>query len=698
MFTFLNTIILSALGLSLIPVIIHLLNRKKSKLVIFSSLEFLKSLQKKKMKKVKIQQILLLILRTAILLLAVMAFARPVSKIQETTAIDAHTKTSVVIVIDNNVATSYLSENGMILDEIKLKTKQILNYLKEGDEALIIAAAGNLRTQDLAFTQNFSELKALTQQLNYQYTRSNINDAIYLALNALETASNVNREIYVLTPFFESGFNDERIPEQKGVKLIFVDCSVKTFNNVGVQSVEIISKIIEINKPVELRAVVKNFSKERVQDLIVSVYLDGKRVGQSTVTISGEDEAVVDMKIVSSKTGFIQGSVEIDDDLFAADNKRYFHLFIPQQIHVLLAGNSSRDTEFIKLALNPEPLRNIPIKVKTVNVRQLAVENFSEYSVVILSNIPRIDDALMRKIEVFLSSGNGFLIIPGTDAEVTNYNSVLSKIGFGKIVGIIDRSTKSDASTGFGRVDYSHPIISGIYDGKALMDRSMESPDFMKFFLTERTGTSQTLIAYSNNAPFMEETSLKNYNALFFTSAADLTWSNWPIKGLFVPLLNRSIHYLYAKNSDANRSYKTGKPVDIRINSASGNEIAVNDPNGIELIPKVRQLGEDVLITIPTAELPGIYYLTQRGEIKSMIDVNLDAVDMLFRRISEKKLDDLFVSMDYIVVGNTDNVENVILQSRYGTELWKWLIFGVLMLLIVETTISQSHRFNHKTE
>jgi hypothetical protein len=690
MFTFLNTIILSALGLSLIPVLIHLLNRKKSKLVVFSSLDFLKSLQKKKMKKVKIQQILLLILRTAVLLLAVMAFARPVSRIQQQSTIDSHTKTSVVIVIDNSVATSYLSEKGRILDDIKLMAEQILNYLKEGDEALIITSAATSPGHN-TFTQNFTELKAQTKELDFVYTRSNINEALYFAHKTFESARNVNREIYVLTPFFSASFSDEKITQLDGARLIFVDCSTKSFNNVGIQSVQILSKILEVNKPVEIRAVVKNFSKDRVHDLMFSVYLGGKRVGQSSLTINGEDETIVDMKVTSSKTGFLQGSIEIDDDAFTADNKRFFHLFIPPQIKVLLAGKNVRDTEFIRLAINPQSLSGVPIHVKTVTGKQLAIENLNDFDVVILSNIPRLDEALIRRTDAFLASGKGLLLIPGSEADVTTYNAFLSKNGFGKIMGIIDHSAKSDVVTRFGRVDFSHPIISGIYDQK-VDERSMESPDFIKFFITERTGPSQTLIAYSNNTSFMEETSIKNYNALFITSATDLAWSNWPIKGLFVPLINRTVNYLYFKNYDGEKIYTTGKPVEIRLTSTSGDEIVVKDPNGVELIPKLKQLGEDLLASIPLAELPGTYNLSQRGEIKSMFDVNIDGGDIVFERISKKKLNELFPTGDYLIAEAGDSIENIILQSRYGTELWKWLIFGVLLLLVAEIFISQSHR------
>ena len=77
MFTFLNSIILSALFAALIPLLIHLFNKQKTKKIKFSSLRFLKKLEKRRLKKVKIYQILLIIIRTLLIVMLVLAFARP---------------------------------------------------------------------------------------------------------------------------------------------------------------------------------------------------------------------------------------------------------------------------------------------------------------------------------------------------------------------------------------------------------------------------------------------------------------------------------------------------------------------------------------------------------------------------------------------------------------------------------------------
>ena len=74
---FLNTIFLVGLLAGLVPIAIHLIRREKPPKLLFSTIRFLKKTSKKLVLFQHLQQILLLILRSAIICLLVFAFARP---------------------------------------------------------------------------------------------------------------------------------------------------------------------------------------------------------------------------------------------------------------------------------------------------------------------------------------------------------------------------------------------------------------------------------------------------------------------------------------------------------------------------------------------------------------------------------------------------------------------------------------------
>jgi len=96
--TFLQTIFLAGLAAAVIPVLIHLLNRPRARVVRFSTLEFIRRLQIKKSRRIRFREILLLILRAALIALLAVAFARPV--LRAAGGIGGRARTSACIVLD----------------------------------------------------------------------------------------------------------------------------------------------------------------------------------------------------------------------------------------------------------------------------------------------------------------------------------------------------------------------------------------------------------------------------------------------------------------------------------------------------------------------------------------------------------------------------------------------------------------------
>ena len=75
--TFLNPLVLLGLAAAAIPIVVHLFNFRRPKTVDFSSLRFLREVERQSMRRVRIRQWLLLALRTLAILFLVLAFAQP---------------------------------------------------------------------------------------------------------------------------------------------------------------------------------------------------------------------------------------------------------------------------------------------------------------------------------------------------------------------------------------------------------------------------------------------------------------------------------------------------------------------------------------------------------------------------------------------------------------------------------------------
>ena len=90
MIGFLNPIYLLGLAAAAIPILIHLLHRHRAAVLEFSSLRLLKEVEQQVVKRIKLRQLILLILRTIIVALIMLALARPLLRVLVSADIAAH--------------------------------------------------------------------------------------------------------------------------------------------------------------------------------------------------------------------------------------------------------------------------------------------------------------------------------------------------------------------------------------------------------------------------------------------------------------------------------------------------------------------------------------------------------------------------------------------------------------------------------
>ena len=196
---FLNPAVLFGLVAATIPVIIHLFNLRKLKKIEFSTLVFLKELQKNKIRKIKLKQWILLALRVLIILFAVMAFARPALQSVKIGGTTSAAKTTAIFILDDTFSMSVVDQKGSYFNQAKEIINQVISQLQEGDEVgLILVSKPDI---DEKLTSNLAEFIKRTEQIDLSFATGDINSAIVKASQIISESKNFNKEIYVLSDF-----------------------------------------------------------------------------------------------------------------------------------------------------------------------------------------------------------------------------------------------------------------------------------------------------------------------------------------------------------------------------------------------------------------------------------------------------------------------------------------------------------------
>ena len=395
---FLNPAVLFGLLAASIPVLIHLLNLRKLKRIDFSTLSFLKELQKNKIRKLKLKQWLLLALRVLIILFIVTAFARPTLKGVAIGGTTSAAKTSAVFILDNTFSMSVVDAKGSYLNQAKETVKELLGQLQEGDDAALILVSENGKGDEKP-TSDLIGLMKKVDKISSSDESGMLHNSIVKAAELLSQSNNFNKEIYVLSDFQKGRLaKNESISDLSNllndkIKLYTINYSGKDVFNVGISDLKVNTKIFEKGKPVSFSITVTNYSTRKVSNLVVSLYLDGERSSQQSVNLSPGESKNVEMDAVVKKTGYINIITEIEDDDILQDNKRFTNIFVPDEIPVAIFANSSNDAKFLKLSLTADQSTG-SVKLTERNLNQISSLNLNKFDVVVIigsQNISNMD-------------------------------------------------------------------------------------------------------------------------------------------------------------------------------------------------------------------------------------------------------------------------------------------------------------------
>ena len=139
MIAFLQPFALVALFAAAIPTLLHLLGRRLPPTVVFPAVRYLTATEREFSRRLRLRNLLLLILRTAALVFLVLAAARPVVEIGSG---ESHPPTALALVVDNSVSSGAVVEGRRVLDTIVATARGVLARTAAGDRLWLVLADG----------------------------------------------------------------------------------------------------------------------------------------------------------------------------------------------------------------------------------------------------------------------------------------------------------------------------------------------------------------------------------------------------------------------------------------------------------------------------------------------------------------------------------------------------------------------------
>jgi hypothetical protein len=686
---FLNPAILFGLLAASIPVIIHLFNLRKLKKIEFSTLAFLKELQKNKIRKIKLKQWILLVLRVLIILFIVMAFARPALQSVQIGGTTSATKTTAVFILDDTFSMSVVDQKGSYFNQAKEIIKQVLSQLQEGDEVGLILVSD--KKNESKITSNLFEFVKNIDKLDLSFASGDLNSAITKAAQLVSESKNFNKEIYVLSDFQKNKITKENLNNDlseflnENVRLYSFDLTDKDVFNLSVDELKTNNQIFEKDKPVSFSITLSNNSKQDVRSAVVSLFIGDERAAQKSFDVSAGQSTIVEIDAIPKTNGFIDVVAEIETDEIEQDNKRFASLFIPEKFLVGLFGENTSDLSFVDLALQTAGEGKYEIEQKSVN--QLTSQQLNKYQTIIIS--ANSITSGIEHLKNFVQNGGGMILFPSSNQDVVRLNQLYVQLGLRVSASFVGKVNSSDLKIKFDKTDFNHPVFQNIFQNDD--KKKYESPELNAYY--KLTSSGNQIISLVDGSSFLSEHKNGKGKIFVFNCSPVLSWSDFPIKSIFAPLMNKSVTYLSSKERNEN-IFLAGDEVNINLKNTNASQIKILRPDKSDEFINLNDNLRNDYLAYSNTNISGSYKFYSGDNQIENISINTDPTESITEYADESEfenyLDQIKFAGKYVSIDKESNITEKIMQARFGSELWRYFLLVAIILALVEMTIARN--------
>jgi len=522
--SFLQPFFLLGVGLTAVPIIIHLWFHKRLQKIPFSSLKFLKKTEAKKLGWLRFREILILILRCLLIIFIFLSLAKP--QVRRPVP-GARRLASVILLLDNSYSMDY-GENFTLAKEA---AAEILSLYSAGSEFIVLPLCDKTDFHDTDAPISWVDKRSALQIIE-EITLSNKTGRLSALLTGLTPSEKAKHHLeYIYIGDGQEvtfrGFSEDITADTVDFYWLKIPCG----GNVSIESVAVKDPISIPEENYSLYVKLMNYSSRFWQGKVV--LQAGGYHYEREAEIQAQSDLKVEFLLPVSVT---HGKFTVYDDSLLKDNSYFFSKSLPERIKVLIVG----DDKFLRTALQPADKLNPLFVVKTAST--LKGVDLRRFTVVILNGVPDISKSDIYRLHNFIAQRrHGFIFFPGAEIG-ENLKTFLSQYC------TPGETVAAQGYVTIDWIDYNHPIFK-------VFDKNVGLKN-IKIYRFHKFSTDKKVIAkFTGEYPFI----IVDGNVAVLALRFEPQTTNIVYKAAFVPLLFRLI--INVCNASPDKEFYVGDTV-----------------------------------------------------------------------------------------------------------------------------------------
>lgn len=646
--TFQAPAILWLLPLSLLPLIIHLLSKQRSKRIEFPSLKFLKMLQQDALRRFNLKQLILLIIRILMLFLLILAAARPVADFNRMGEWRLNAGRFLLVVMDNSA-----SMQSDWTGDLPARLGDLRESLGEqGFKVQYLGVTDPIISDD-------------PESISAEWGTSHLDSLERF----LEARVDIDRFLEKDILFWTDG-------QHLDSWLAGLDTSEWTLFHVGVQDLEDIA-LLDIELPsVGVRSGDRYqlktsyaMSAAGSEGYPLELSIAGERMNQTYLQRTVGTRGRVTIQSEVGNVGIQQGRVLVSGDALTGNNQRYFSLPAYRELDLLVI-REPRQMDPWQVLKEAGAAVTSGLSLRLTSSIQLDGESFPAPGTIILQDSERLAPYQIDRLRQFVENGGQVILFGGVEADMTN------RLGF-PLTGEVERDQygfELTLTSGGKSMFEALPLETELEQGRIRV--------FERRLVDAQSRDWQVLIRYTDGPPFMMMRSTGQGRLLWINGETDFQSSNLALRGLFPPLIQMLAESAIPIGQIARLNAVVGDTLRfLPLSGQTSSDLRILRPD--EITDYV-QLDSLLQVRYSRSDLPGFYQLFQGRQKVESIAVNIQEIEAQPRAVMDEKR--------FTTLQTEEDLAQQILAARRTAAIWPHLLALVLLLYVAEMILSRITR------
>lgn len=596
-----------------LPLLIHLLSRRRYQTTPWAAMEFLLAAARKQSRRVRLENWLLLVLRTLIILLFVAILAGPYEESPQTVA-PQDQRIHTIYVLDGSFSMGQTSGGKTLFQLAKdAIAREIAGDRRREDAFSIVLMAAPARAIVKTPSTDRRALADAVAQLELPHGRADLPGALSLVRDATAAAPRawpplVRQEVVFFTDlgrntwaFGEGTSAAEEHPLARQLVELANDADVRIVElgprgaaNLAMSQIALGERLALVGGETSVAVSVRNFADAPRGDVAVELLADGRRIEARTIpTIAPRGEATATFAYRFANAGFqtLEARLTKPGDALAIDDRRWLVAAVRDRFRTLCVGGGPNSADFVAIAAAPAHESAATFDAQTASPGLLrSGVNFDDFDAVALCNVPPLGSEEIERLAAFVRRGGGLVWFLGDLANASAFNAAVAGDRAGMLPALLVQPSPWAAYT-IDPLDFAHPILEPFRGQQDATLARTPIQRYVQLSVPEGSASEVVVRVAETGDPLVVAGRFGAGRVAVFATDGSLAsvdpttkepWTYWPVWQSFLPVVQETLRFV-AAGSDERLNALVGTPIGGPL------PIAANEPRIVVRVPNANR-------------------------------------------------------------------------------------------------------------